>query len=71
MGTPYRWVGVAWIALGFCWFALALTEKPAAYRWILGSFWTVFGLAMLLTALFDRRHGRGRYERPGSSDPHP
>ncbi|WFR67464.1 hypothetical protein P9139_02610 [Curtobacterium flaccumfaciens] len=62
MGRPAVWQGVVWIAIGAVWLALAAFEA-GVWRWIVGGAWVVLGVLVLAVALFDRKHGLGRYGR--------
>ncbi|MBT2503645.1 hypothetical protein [Curtobacterium sp. ISL-83] len=61
VGRPYRWQGVGMIGLGLVWLVLAVTGDGHLWRWIAGVAWLALGLASLLVARWDHRHGRGRY----------
>lgn len=60
VGRPRVWQGVAWIAIGLVWIALAV-GGDGVWRWVVGGVWSVIGVLFLLVAIWDRRHGRGRY----------
>lgn len=60
VGRPRVWQGVGSTLLGVVWLVLAaLGTEP--WRWIVGSLWLLIGVLLLVVAVSDRRHGRGRY----------
>ena len=60
VGRPRVWQGVVWIAIGLVWIALAVGGEEV-WRWVVGGLWSVIGALYLFVAIWDRRHGRGRY----------
>ena len=67
VGYPYRWQGIALIALGLVWVGLALTGDGQLWRWIAAVAWLTVGVVFLLVSVSDRRHSRGRYNARRSS----
>ena len=60
VGRPRIWQGVGLTLLGALWLTLAAFGSEP-WRWIVGAAWVVIGVLLLSVAVFDRRHGRGRY----------
>jgi hypothetical protein len=68
VGTPSLWQGSVYIGLGLVWVVLGLSELLHPWRFGLAGMWLVLGVGLLLVALSDHRHKRGRFSIPPPDD---
>jgi hypothetical protein len=61
IGQPPLWQGILWTTLGLLRIGLAISDPSTVWRWVFGGIWLTLGVIVLVSAISDYQHSRGRY----------